>query len=322
MSIKKCYENELRNTVQKIKKAGGNFVFAVVTDTHLDNSLPETLKNIKAADEELNFRFLAHLGDFLNGNIPKKYTEEIFAQQMKSFMNSVKSKEFYPTQGNHDGFCDLENCVNDMATDEVWYRATKFLSRYPNVHRKNIDPYYYVDFPDEKIRLVFICAFNYEYSPEGVFKKIYGIKKEQIEWLSNEALNVSNDWTVMFFSHYVPFGSFNSEGGVDDDVLEKSEELQTVLKAKEKHGFSVPIWFAGDLHGDYANKICGINCVITASETAYVPQLWKMPALGYYPKRELNTVSEDLWEAVSLNTKKRTISLIRFGAGEDRILTY
>ena len=86
---KEYYKKEIQRVAELTEKTEGDFRFAVVADTHLDNSLPDTLENIKAVDENVHFRCLTHLGDFMNGNIPEKYTREILKEQMEMFCESV-----------------------------------------------------------------------------------------------------------------------------------------------------------------------------------------------------------------------------------------
>lgn len=292
-----CYENMVNAITEKMLIDDGDIKFAVVADSHLDNSLPETLKNIKMVDKTVHFDFMLHLGDFLNGNIPKGYTEKIFKEQIKLFEDAIDGK-FFPTQGNHDGYTDFKN--TDMATDELWEYATG---------RK---PYYFEDFGD--LRIVSVCSFTYEYDENGNFKKLYKILPSQIEWLEKTALNTNK--TVIFISHSAPLTSLYEKG--------MTPILEAVLRAKEKFGFNIAGWFIGHYHGDYTFKAYGINFFVVASETAYVPQLWgfseKEPEV--YPKRVLGTTTEDLWDAVTLNTAKRKIKLFRFGAGESREVNY
>lgn len=295
--MKLCYKNEIKKICRKLSKEEFNLKFAVVADSHLDNSLPETLENIKAVDNEINFDFMLHLGDFLNGNIPKEYTEKIFKEQVELFENTINGK-FFPTQGNHDGYTDFK--YNDIATDGLWEYATG---------RK---PYYFEDYKD--FRIVSLCSFAYEYTPEGNFRKLYKILDSQIEWLENVALNT--DKTVIFLSHDSPLTSLYEKG--------ITPVIEAVLRAKEKYKFDIAGWFIGHFHGDYSFKAHGINFFVIASETAYVPQLWgfseKEPEI--YPERKLGTVSEDLWNVVTINTNTRKIKLMRFGAGKDEEISY
>ena len=41
-----------------------------------------------------------------------------------------------------------------------------------------------------------------------------------------------------------------------------------------------------------------------------------------FPERKLGTVTEDAWDAVSIDTNERKIHMVRFGAGDDREISY
>ncbi|MBQ8588064.1 MAG: metallophosphoesterase [Clostridia bacterium] len=312
MSVKKQYIEEVKKVSERLLSSEGDLKFSVVADSHLDNSICDTLTNIAEVDSRVHFDFMLHLGDFLNGNIPKGYTEKIFREQIELFSGAVEG-EFYPAQGNHDGYFDAEGFgTSHVSTDELWEASTG---------RK---PYYYVDLPGKNIRLISICSFSYEYNDEGKFCKKYEVDAKQIEWVKNTALDISGDKTVIFLSHDVPFKYLNTDVLEDEGKLTESRLLDAVLDAQREKGFNVAAWFVGHFHGDLICKVKGINFVLVAGQTAYVPQLWgnspKNPE--QYPIRELGTATEDLWDAVILDSKARRIKLFRFGSGEDRELSY
>ncbi len=320
--IKPYYVEEITAVTEKIKEEKYDFLFAVAADSHLDNSLEELVTNISQVDKLVNFNCLVHLGDFLNGNIPKKHTEEILKSQITMYKNAI-NKKFYPVQGNHDGYCDnIFYQAADMAVDDDWYAATEFVSEYENVCRVKPKPYYYADYPDIKFRLIILCSFSYVMDKEN-FTKIYGPDDEQIRWLKKEALNVDETWTILIFSHDTPFEEFD-DGRCKTDTSKYNGQLlmDTILWEKNKRQFDIAGWFVGHYHGDYIGKIRGINFILTGSQTAYVPQLWKMPPGGNFAARTLDTVNEDLWDSVLINKKEHKIKIIRFGAGEDRSIEY
>ena len=314
--MKDYYKTECERVIREFRKF--DFSFALAADSHLDNSLCDTLENIKAVDERLNFDCLVHLGDFLNGNFPKGYTEMLLNEQIELWRASVNAV-FYPVEGNHDGYC--EGSVNDMATDELWYGATRYLDEAEGVHRPLGKPYFYVDIEDKKIRLVFICSFYYEWK-DGVFNKKYGISGEQVNWLKNEGFNAPKGWTVMVFSHDAPFIDYFSPISKENQRINGYDAFCALTDNAEKNGFTVAAWFLGHEHGDFDGKINGINFIMTTSETAYVPSLWDMVGNGVFPERNLGTVTEDAWDAVSIDLKERMIRLVRFGAGSDREISY
>ena len=297
MNIKSYYKKEIKKVASKLNKDACDIKFVAVADSHLDNSVSDTLKNISETDDLAPFDFMLHLGDFLNGNIPKEYTKILLKQQANIFSKAING-EFFPTPGNHDGYTDFS--TNDMFIDEIWEECT------------GSKPYYFSDFGD--FRIISINSFDYEFTADGKYKKIYKISDKQIEWLKKEALDT--DKTIIFLSHASPLNSLTD--------MSVTPVIQAILEAKEEKGFEIAAWFIGHYHGDCILNAHGINFILVGSETAYVPQLWgftdKEPEV--YHERKLGSVSEDLWDAVTVNRKTRTIKLYRFGAGKDREVKY
>ena len=321
------FKEEIENTVSTLqeKKDNAELIFAVVTDSHLDDFEEDTLLNIKMVDQQMPFDFIIHLGDFLNGNIPKEYTIKILKNEMNKYREATSGGVFYPVQGNHDGYCAINmNCTaSDMILDEEWFAATEFTKEYQNLKREACNPYFYVDFPEKMIRLIVLCPFSYEWTEEGKYKKLYQTEEVQIDWFKREALALDVKWTVILFSHDGPLNYYDQQRYEEEPWDgNKSELLGVLLEARKQRGFSIAAWFVGHWHGEVCQIVEGIPFVIVGSQTCYVPQLWSMPASGYYEKRKRGTVTQDLWDAVILNKSKREVYLCRFGAGKDRVIRY
>lgn len=315
--IKKWYKEEITRVCQKVNSLEKDLVFGIAADSHLDNSMEDFAENIKAVDEKINMKCLTHLGDFMNGNLPRNVTMKVLDEQMTLYRNAVSNKHFYPAQGNHDGFS------GDRAVDSDWFEATKFTDSYENVVRPENKPYFYADFEDLKVRFIIVSTFFYEGYDDGTpYKKRDGIDDKQVQWLENEAFDIKEGWTVFLFSHDCPLENYEEESRYKETAIHNGGRIfnSLVEKSKEK-GFDIGVWFIGHFHGD--NHICvdGINFVTVASQTAYVPTLFDMP-LGEYPQRDLNTVTEDSWEIAVWNKEEKTVNLIRFGAGNDRVIKY
>ena len=86
----KCFQEEIKRISDKLKKKRQNatLMFALVADSHLDDWEEDTCYNIQAVDAAVEFDFIVHLGDFMNGNIPKGYTKRILEG-----LNSNKAEE-------------------------------------------------------------------------------------------------------------------------------------------------------------------------------------------------------------------------------------
>lgn len=347
--MKAYYEAEAEKTIKSINelKSDKSFTFAIITDSHLSDNRDDTCENIKAVDEAVNFQCVMHLGDFLCGNIPEKVSMKLLKEELECYRSSTKKGELYASQGNHDGYRDETyqgQTVTDMAIDENWYNATCFADENKNLHRPENKPYYYIDFPEHKMRFIVLCTNSYKLNrEEKIFEKIYGMLDEQLEWLGDDALKAPQGYHIFVFSHIHPFVHEKKNPNVVREYGKYApnkgpnfENAVTLIKAYNdgkkcevngksydfsEIGGAVGAWFFGHDHCD-ANVLWeGIRCVGVASQTAYIPQLWD--ALGEFPyPREIGRVTEDAWDGVVINTEKRTINLIRFGAGDDRAIKY
>ena len=79
--INQCYEYEAAHTIQDVLSCNGDLNIALVADSHLDNSVPATIENISAVDQAVHFDCCVHLGDFLAGEIGRRYAKLLLRQQ-------------------------------------------------------------------------------------------------------------------------------------------------------------------------------------------------------------------------------------------------
>lgn len=105
-----------------------------------------------------------------------------------------------------------------------------------------------------------------------------------------------------------------------NDIVNGNQIFRALEQCRKQYGFDTAGWFIGHYHGDRIKTLFGIPFVITASQTAYDPQLFDDDVRFW--ERELGTPSEDLWDALVLKKSERRVYLKRFGAGEDRIVHY
>lgn len=313
--INQCYEYEAAHTIQDVLSCNGDLNIALVADSHLDNSASATVENIAAVDQAVQFDCCVHLGDFLAGEIGGRYAKLLLRQQLELFRSAVSSGRFFPVQGNHDA-------CSGPYSEQLWPEAIGFLDAEQSLSRPAQKPYYYVDIAKEKVRLVFLCSYYYkQHGGEPVM--IFGYEESQIHWLQETALNLPADWTVLLFSHDAPFSALLSD---EKTALEKNNiangnpVFSALDQCRKQYGFDVAGWFIGHYHGDRIVTLFGVPFVITASETAYDPQLFDDDVRFW--ERDLGTPSEDLWDALVLKKSERRVYLKRFGAGEDRIVHY
>lgn len=335
MEQKEFFAEETRLTVSALEAARreDSFVFALLTDTHLSDTGDDTAANIHAVDARVPFRCAVHMGDFLNGFNPPRLSERLLREECAMYAAATAGGQLLVTQGNHDGYRDetVDGQNVPCVKPNDWFcRATDVVERIPGLRRPGTVPWYYVDYDAPAVRLIVLCSMDYACDESRRRYDLWdGFCRDQVDWLI-EALATAGERTVLLFSHIPPYGESSS-------VRHGEAALGIVAAAAagERYfgeGFCAefrerPVriagWFYGHIHGDAVRQVKGVNFVCTASETAYIPQLWNPEPGGAFPSpRTLNTVYQDCWDAVTLSPAEGTLKLVRFGAGEDREIRF
>lgn len=327
---------EVKDTVQKVSALGQGFRFVLLSDSHLDPQIPQwlarqqhTYENIRAVCREVQPHAIFHLGDLLyaaNGDDAEAFwtderVDEWFAFSRQQLLCACENSYF--VAGNHD----------ERAVDEP--DRAKYFRRMVAPQRDRItgivenQPYYYVDFPDHQVRC--ICLMS-SYREKG--EQYYGFYKEQMDWLSQNALQAPDGWRILLFCHIYP-GQISPYSYTKDNV----EEFIGLLHAfQRKESFTSPVFsgdfrqsttaklaalFVGHSHADWVQLPGRLPCpvVMIGCNHVHMPTLdpdWPIPADGSVAHREYDTVTEDLWDMVVL--QEDVLRTVRFGAGEDRTI--
>lgn len=323
------FEKEISETASSVLSAvkKDSLVFALVTDTHLSDTGYETCCNIRETDKAVGFDFIMHLGDFLAGNIPEKASFFLYDKEAEMYRKSISANKLAVVLGNHDGYRNESfkgQLADNIIFDDLWYRHTYFINDFENLAHPAQKPYYYIDFPEKNIRIICLSSSQYTFRPEALeYTKLSGFDDGQCKWFEQDALNVPEGYTVLIFSHIAPLDELDSIEYPANVAAGGGEKMVEILRTAVKNkNITVAAWMAGDSHADVSANFYGINFITTASQTPYIPQLWRMK-MGEFPKnRDLGTVNQDLWDAVVVTPSERTLSLFRFGYGIDRIIRF
>lgn len=303
----------------------GNLCFALLAGTALSDFADHTDENIRAVDAQAQLDGVIHLGDILNGSIPENATRFVLSRELARFRSCTDSGKLYLLCGDDDGYRNeryVGQIVTGIVTDAHWYRQTAYLEQYPDLHRPQDKPYYYVDFSERRVRLIFLSSYISQIDEqEEIFEKSCQYGVEQLAWLKKEALDLPAGWTVLVFSHALPKSRF--ETGVDPwNYMEySSEPAMMLLRQAQKRGILLGGWFAGQYACDHEAVFCRIPYVLIDS---VCPQPVKsaFPDVRKCTERRLGTATEDLWDALLLKPEQRRVHLLRFGAGENRVFGY
>ncbi len=321
--MKEFFFEEIVKTVDDFKKNRRNGIaFALLTDTRLCDTVDDTVDNIKTADDNIHFDFIVHMGNVINGNNPRDISMMLMNNEFKKFAGAVENGRFYPVQGRTDGYRDETFCgqlAMNIMTDELWDKQIGFLNYHENVSRQDKKPYYYADYIEQKVRIIVLCAFDYQIDEKiGYFTKNCEIDKKQAAWLVKDALNVGRDWSVIIFSGAIPKSRY--ETGKDPFIYNgySTEPIFRIVQKAQENGVNIACWFSGGYGYDCVENIAGINFALISSQ---VPEVTREKD-EIIKNRHIGTKNQDCWDAVMLDTDDREIKLFRFGYGEDRVIKY
>lgn len=321
------FADNCRTLAEKIRALRGpdDLCFALLAGTALSDFADHTDENIRAVDAQARFDGVIHLGDILNGSIPENASRFVLSQELARFRSCTDSGNLYVVCGDEDGFRNeryVGQIVTGIVTDERWYRQTAYLEQYPDLHRPQDKPYYYVDFSEQKVRLIFLSSYASQIDEqEELFEKSCQYGAEQLVWLKKEALDLPAGWTVLVFSHAVSKSRFETGQDPWNYMNYSSEPAIMLLRQAQKRGIVLGGWFAGQYACDYEAVFCHIPFFLIDSVRPQ-PEKSVFPDVRKCTERKLGTQTEDLWDALLLKSEQRRIHLLRFGAGEDRVYEY
>ena len=334
--MEKYFMEEVEKTVESINRLADEncMVFSLLADIHIHPEQPEkmlhfkhTLENIKAVHERCNIDALFYLGDiaFVNSVMKGSYwTEEIVDRELMSLKNNFYecNENSFFVAGNHDG---VNAC---SANPKNWYDKMIDTTKVNAVENEG---YFYVDFPNKKVRAV--CLMD-SCKEEFTGTNFLGYYPKQLQWLADTALNIPEGYKVIVFCHIMletkrnidRLTNSNDLAGIFNAFCEKGKYESENVSADFTHrneGEIVAL-FGGHGHVRWAGRVGDIPFlqIQTPSNLMHMPQYeesWcaNLPEDWESVEREMHTLSEDLWDTVIYNTKENKMYVIRFGAGED-----
>ena len=290
------------------------------------------------------------------GNNSKKSEKEKFM----SFFSQAKASRypFIYCKGNHD-LNDWNNTpantFNDADWSEMFYDYAE--ERYGIVRQTksngNKSTWHYYDIVDKRIRVVCVDVQDTDktkINSEGnVFYHggvSWYISQEQMTWLIDVALNFdekeNKDWGVIIVSHQGKgYGDFTNEEPLYEDSITKFHSVLIAFNNHKKYSNSylfpknsffdltinadfsryaleedaprIICWLQGHEHADNYLNQDGINVIWTSCSACYENDSSNLP-------RTKNSITQICFDILSIDTIKKEISLIRYGAGENRFL--
>ena len=364
--IDPIYNEEFEDTVKRAKPlmTDTSFCALLLSDAHIEYTgglapeRPGILRQLsasKALAAELGADCIIFGGDILHGTCSHEsaigYLKE-YAELMKDSPVPV-----YAAHGNHDDngyhntnrppeithydphYCPIEYIVNQqMWTDTL----LDPLSMGTIVHADG-DPkstYYYVDFDDKKVRMIFLDAYDYPYvASNGIHidtasEGFNHVPDHQIHWLCDVVLDLGKEgWNFIVCSHapLKKFGTYKNSDEImgifsafNNRQIYKNERLG-IIKDWTKATASAPLQLFGHTHltvtKNCAPEKMQLIGVGSAKVSFYPRPISDLLAHGDYdftemPERVAGNYTEANIDVVIMDKGK--ITKIRFGAGIDQ----
>ena len=241
-------------------------------------------KNLEGEDKENHsLKGIIHLGDMSDGLLPLAKTREI----EKRCIDDMKGigLPLYVVPGNHD---------------YNYFRGNPEVT-YPE------KPQYYVDYPEYKLRLIFIDSFD----PKEPVR--YGFTNYCIHWLDAMLRQMSDEYSAIIFSHVTPLVRLQAWA---KDIRNRNGLIEVL----NGHASRIMAFINGHNHCDHLFNdlkngmfpIISINC----AKCEYF--LEHKPEGAHTPARALGDRTQESFDILQIDTINKRLYFTRFGAGEDR----
>lgn len=273
-----------------------DLVLVVLSDVHYSTGCiwAQTARNISAVAAQVHPDAIVQLGDVSDGMTPIDVTLSFVTQVLGDLQRC--GAPVYSCIGNHD--------TNYFGNNEQRISKRDCARLYLNRDA----PWYFVDFPTSRMRLLFLDSFDQSR------KQRYGFSWNQLLWVRTILRETPKDWKIVVFSHVPPCAEIHYWS----DVILNGPNLIRALEARNRaFPGSVMAFVHGHSHVDqiyrrYSFPIVSIGCAKFEDFEECKPEG------SYTPNREMDSLSQDLWDVIVIKAQDGTLHMIRFGAGEDR----
>ena len=346
------YFNDTFNHATNVPHGDNIVNIAFITDNHHEEDADPWSKKAYSGKSLEHYQWFAQgtlrtkpdvaiaNGDNINGNTYRPTlvwtTMHVWAMLSTVYIRTA----LFMLPGNHDtGIGQTPKLVaEDAMTEHDLKNAYHTVKPLYGEVRNGDSFYFYKDLPDKKVRVIGLNSSDMPWTTDSQGNYVHnrleeaGFGVDQLRWLADVALKLpDNSWQVVFFFHH-PLSSstfYNAQALIDiikafknggSVVINRSDvdDMQIVgLKADfttQGAGTVIGV-FNGHYHADSQDltTLNGTPIVVTDASLSN--------SIGEQLERR-NTVNEDCWETISIDTNARTIHCYRFGRGSDREFNY
>lgn len=280
--------------VQQCRRAD-DLVFFLLSDIHYTTGCnwPSTAVSLAEAKQRIKPDGIIQLGDITDGLLSTEWTQR-YAGRVLSDIKALGLPVF-GCLGNHDRNFFRGN------TQGLSLKACSQLCLGRD------DPDYYTDYPDQRLRTIFLDSFD----PER--RERYGFSIKTLHHLLEMLDETPYGWRVLVFSHVPPLAKLHVWS---DTILGSEDAMGLLQKFRGKRNLSVA-WVHGHNHADQIFNGSGFPIVsIGCSKLEAFPEY--KPKDSVTRMRRLGEPSQELWDVLVFHTNGSDFDLIRYGAGPDR----
>ena len=312
---KPCFRQEIEDTVLAIKREedSAGMKLCLLADTHftINGTWEDTAYNIQSVAAQIDYDAIIHLGDLTDGMLSKRLTSGYVSR----IINDLKKcgAPLYITPGNHD-FNYFRNKANVFTAEEMCqlYRLYGNSDSDAGARREDEALDYYIDIREHSVRMIFLSSF------EDIAPIRYGYKDCQLGWLKKVLYEAKPGTKFLIFSHDAPLAKLDYWSY----YIRNGEELLDILEeCNASKQYHVIGFFYGHTHADYLFEECSFPVIsIGCAKMEYITD--KKPKGAITWERKADTVTQDLWDSLLIDFKRQKLKLIRFGAGNDREVSF
>lgn len=269
--------------------AGNGDAFIFITDEHYDGwNQKHSPSLIKYISDNLHINKLFDGGDNFNG------ANDEFANAIKKSF----SGDIYHATGNHECFYLTDG--NKLAYQFDMYSDKQI--------GNSTERYFYVDDRQRKMRYIVLSAYTATDVSESDAN--YNFTQEQIDWVSNIALNVESGWTIIIITHTL--FAIN----LATDVCSVPSALAPMVTAIDSYdgNGTIACIVQGHTHRDRITSTPnGIPVIITTCDKNKV---WtnSQDVDDLNVSRPSGTIAEQAFDIMVLDKENRKITALRVGA--------
>lgn len=316
--------SEKINEINKSMDVVNGISFAFTTDLHFGNNA----KNSKYLLKNILDKSVASVALF-GGDYPSASGDandiEDAANTFVEYLGYVGKHRAFGVRGNHD--FTIATSETSGITKPIAYAYNRLIRSFEN-YNVSIEAgknYYYIDYPNQKTRIVMIDSTDSQSNDESERYGVYpSVGQEQVNWILNTALNVS-DYHIIFVSH-IPADRAIIGYDASQEVV---HEIAKAIKNKSKLNYSgngvtavkdfasttneFVLHVFGHNHHDESNKDSNVLSVSTTCDAAYSDDGWGAT---------YGTVSEQAFDVFCIDFDTKSVKTVRVGRGENREWKY